>query len=83
MKVTHVPRRLGQGLIVVYQRTLSPDHGPLAPLFPYRVCRYTPTCSEFTYEAIGRYGLFRGSYLGAKRILRCTPWYPGGHDPVP
>lgn len=81
--LSRLPRRVGQVLIVIYQRTLSLDHGPLARLVPFQVCGYSPTCSEFGYEAVGKYGLLKGSWLTFKRILRCTPWHAGGHDPVP
>jgi hypothetical protein len=83
MKLTNFPKRLGQLLIVVYQHTLSLDHGPLARFYPYPVCRFHPTCSEYGYEALGKYGLFKGSWLTTKRLLRCNPWSQGGHDPVP
>lgn len=62
-------------MISFYQRKIS-------PLFPAR-CRYYPTCSQYTYEAISRYGFFLGSALGALRILRCNPFFKGGVDPVP
>lgn len=83
IQITRIPARLGQIMIVIYQRTISLDHGPLAKFVPIRVCGYTPTCSEYTYQAIGKYGLLKGSWLGAKRIMRCTPWHAGGHDPIP
>ena len=82
MKLTHLPRGLGQILIVIYQRTLSLDHGPLARLFPRGTCRFFPTCSEYARQAIKKYGLIKGSWLGFKRILRCHPWSQGGIDPV-
>jgi putative membrane protein insertion efficiency factor len=46
-------------------------------------CRFTPTCSAYALEALEKHGAFRGSILAARRIARCHPWCPGGHDPVP
>lgn len=62
-------------LIRLYQLTLSPFFG--------QHCRFTPSCSEYTRQAIERYGAWRGSWLGMRRILRCQPFCEGGHDPVP
>jgi len=45
-------------------------------------CRFTPTCSQYTYQAILKYGIIRGGVLGLKRIIRCHPWSGGGYDPV-
>ncbi len=62
-------------LIKLYQLLIS-------PLFPSS-CRYTPTCSNYTLEALKKYGVLKGSWLGIKRILRCHPWGGSGYDPVP
>lgn len=53
----------------------------ISPLLPIS-CRFTPTCSEYAIEAMNKYGAVKGSYLAAKRILRCHPFNPGGYDPV-
>ncbi len=64
----------------------------LAPVYFYRYaispltppsCRYTPTCSLYTIEALKKHGPFKGAYLSAKRILSCNPWGGSGYDPVP
>ncbi|MGQ9585303.1 MAG: membrane protein insertion efficiency factor YidD [Anaerolineae bacterium] len=62
-------------LIRIYQRFLR-------PLLPPS-CRFTPTCSEYMYEAVARYGVIKGGWLGLRRLSRCHPWNPGGYDPVP
>ena len=62
-------------LIRFYQRKISPLFGPK--------CRFYPTCSAYTFEAIERYGAVRGIFLGIRRILRCNILFPGGVDPVP
>ena len=68
-------RKIPMALIRVYQFTLS-------PLFP-SACRFQPTCSQYGYEAIEKYGVLKGGYLAIRRIGRCHPWGPSGYDPVP
>ncbi|MEO8031897.1 MAG: membrane protein insertion efficiency factor YidD [Gemmatimonadota bacterium] len=69
------PRRAGSLLIRGYQLTIS-------RALPSS-CRFTPSCSQYTLQAVETYGLLKGSWLGARRILRCHPWHPGGYDPLP
>lgn len=70
-------------LIRFYQKFISLDQGLLGKIFvPVKVCRFTPTCSVYTYQAIEKYGFFRGFLLGFKRIVRCQPFNKGGFDPL-
>ena len=68
-------RRFAIGAVSMYQRVLS-------PLLPDS-CIYIPTCSQYTIEAIEKYGVIKGCWLGLGRILRCNPLHAGGYDPVP
>lgn len=67
-------------LIRLYQKTFSPDHGPMKNFFAPGVCRFYPTCSEYGHQAIKKYGLLRGVPKTIWRILRCNPWSKGGVD---
>lgn len=62
-------------LIKFYKIAISPFLG--------NNCRFVPTCSQYTIDALSKYGSIKGSWLGIKRISRCHPWHPGGFDPVP
>ncbi|MDA8226604.1 MAG: membrane protein insertion efficiency factor YidD [Desulfitobacterium hafniense] len=62
------------GLIRVYQRFISPLKPPS--------CRFYPTCSEYSIQALRKYGVLRGSFKSIVRVLKCHPFHPGGHDPV-
>ena len=68
-------KSLALGLLRVYKRWISPSFPPS--------CRYVPTCSEYAYTAVSRFGMVRGSWLALRRFARCHPWGKGGLDPVP
>ena len=67
-------KRVLVGVIRFYQIFISPLKGP--------TCRFYPTCSEYSIQALKKYGLKRGFWKSVKRILKCHPFHPGGHDPV-
>jgi hypothetical protein len=69
-------------LIKIYQKTLSLDHGLLGKIIPISACRYQPTCSQYGYQSIEKYGILKGGWLAIKRVARCNPWGGSGHDPV-
>lgn len=69
-------KRIFLKLIHFYQRSISPHRPPS--------CRFIPTCSQYAYEAINKYGAVKGGFLAIKRLLRCNPFYKGDpYDPVP
>ena len=73
-RIGHGSRAVAAFPIKVYQRLISPLLG--------QRCRYYPSCSEYTVQAIQRFGILRGLVLGGWRLLRCNPWSRGGFDPV-
>jgi len=68
-------KRIALWLLEFYQMAVSPLLG--------KACRFYPSCSDYSKEAIGKYGFFYGCWLTLKRLLKCAPWHPGGCDPVP
>jgi len=68
-------QRVLMGAIRLYQIALSPYFGSH--------CRFTPTCSQYTLEAVHKHGALKGFWLGIRRISRCHPRHPGGYDPIP
>lgn len=84
-KLEKINKLLGKGLallILFYQKTLSPDHGLMRVYYPLGCCRFIPTCSEYSRQALIKYGFLKGFWLSFKRVLRCHPASQGGYDPV-
>jgi len=80
--VTLAARKTVLKVIRVYQKTLSFDHGFFSFLFPDGFCRFHPTCSEYGYAAIEKYGVFHGGAKAIWRVIRCNPFSKGGLDPL-
>jgi uncharacterized protein len=74
-KTYHIPARALTYLIKAYQYLVSPLLG--------QCCRFYPSCSSYTIDAVNQHGFLHGSFIGMKRLLRCNPWARGGFDPVP
>jgi hypothetical protein len=70
------PRWVLLGFIRTYQKVIS-------PALPPDTCRFYPSCSHYGYQAVYKFGIFKGSWLAIRRVLRCNPFNPGGFDPVP
>ena len=73
--LTRIPQYLLIGVLRLYRLAISPLYG--------QVCRYHPSCSAYALGSVTEYGAVRGSWMSARRLLRCHPWAPGGYDPVP
>ena len=81
--ILKIPSYIAMGLIRIYQKLFSFDHAFWANPTKFRVCMYHPSCSQYTYEAIDKHGIIKGSVMGTARIIRCNPMSKGGYDPVP
>jgi len=75
-------KKIFLSLIRLYQKTLSPSTGWFVYKHPHGYCKYYPTCSEYSYQAIEKYGIIKGFLMSIWRILRCNPFSKGGYDPV-
>ncbi|MBU4315385.1 membrane protein insertion efficiency factor YidD [Patescibacteria group bacterium] len=78
--MSKIIRKIAVLPIILYQKTMSPDHGPIRIYFKHGYCRFYPTCSEYSKQAILKYGIIRGGLKGIYRVLRCNPWNKGGID---
>lgn len=75
MRLGEIPRRMVMLPIRGYQKFISPGLPPS--------CRFTPSCSQYALEAVSKHGALKGSWLAARRLVRCHPFNPGGYDPIP
>ena len=75
MRLREIPRRIVVLPIRGYQKFISPALPPS--------CRFSPSCSQYALEAVSKHGALKGMWLGARRLVRCHPFNPGGYDPVP
>ena len=76
LTLLNFPQYVMLAIIRFYQKTIS-------KALPANTCRFYPSCSHYGYQAIYKYGFFKGIFIALRRILRCNPFNPGGYDPVP
>jgi putative membrane protein insertion efficiency factor len=82
-KIVNEIKKLILASICFYQKYLSFDNGLARGLFVTdKVCRFQPSCSQYTYQAIAKYGILLGVWKGLRRIVRCHPWSKGGFNPL-
>lgn len=77
-----MPRKAVLFLVKSYQKTLSPDHGFFSYKYPHGYCKHFPSCSEYSYQAVEKYGVIKGGIKSAARIVKCNPYSQGGYDPL-
>jgi len=82
MQVNNLVKKFFQLLAVPLILLIKTYQLLISPLFPPS-CRFTPTCSHYTVEALKKYGILKGGWLGFRRIIKCHPWGGSGYDPVP
>lgn len=81
-KVDRIIARVLIFIIIIYQKTLSPDQGMFKGFFPNGFCRFHPHCSEYGRQALEKHNVIKGIFLALWRILRCHPWSKGGLDQI-
>ena len=81
--ISEIPKQTVLLLIRVYQKLFSFDHSFWARPDIFRICMFYPSCSEYAYQAINRFGLIKGGILGTWRVIRCNPFSHSGIDEVP
>ncbi len=79
----NLPKNMAIRAIEFYQFTFSPDHSWLKVKYPHGFCKHYPTCSEYSKQAIGKFGLMRGGWLAIKRVGKCNPWTESKIDLIP
>ena len=81
-RLSYLLRLMLISTIKIYRSVFSFDRGVLKIFSPGGACKFNPTCSEYAIEAIEKHGVIRGGFVSIQRLVRCTPWNPGGNDPV-